>query len=144
MAALRDVHSALLEANFNKIIDDEEFLLLWDLNEPITLIILTGIMIDLIWITFLLKNAEFRFKKDHLYEFPEVLRRIPEETFTHNRLKLDGMEALCILLKRLAVFFYITTPVNTRRYLYVQVGTSDGCQNNLVYLLGSCQELCLW
>ena len=34
MAALRDVRSALLEDNFNKIIDDEEFLLLWDLNEP--------------------------------------------------------------------------------------------------------------
>ena len=35
MAALRrNVCSALLEANFNKVIDDEEFLLLWKLNEP--------------------------------------------------------------------------------------------------------------
>ena len=98
-AALRDVCSALLEANFNKIIDDEEFLLLWYLNEPKnidypywnTYFDLDNISTEKCW-------TEFRFKKDHLFELREVLR-IPEEIVTHNRRRVDGMEALCILLK---------------------------------------------
>ena len=42
---------------------------------------------------------EFRFNRGDVYKLKEVFR-IPDEIFTYNRLKVDGIEALCILLKR--------------------------------------------
>ena len=46
-------------------------------------------------------KAEFRFLKNDIYELLEVLR-LPEEISTYNRIKIDGIEAFCIYLKRFA------------------------------------------
>lgn len=100
---LREVREALFEANINRIIDDEEFLLLYDLNRSSNSdypywnyqrFQLDSLTDEECW-------SEFRFYKNDLYDLQEVLQ-IPQELKTYNRLNVDGIEALCIFLKRLA------------------------------------------
>eukprot|EP00795_Rhopilema_esculentum_P009949 gene9949-18562_t len=45
--------------------------------------------------------AEFRFKKNHIFDLAKILQ-LPDETITYNRMKEDAVEGLCVLLKRLA------------------------------------------
>ena len=101
MTVLRDAREALLEANFNKIIDDEELLLLYDMNRSKNLdypywnyqkFDLENISTEEFW-------TEFRLYKNDIYDLRETFN-IPEEIITYNRLKVDGIEALCIFLKR--------------------------------------------
>ena len=69
MTALRDAREALFEANFNKIIDDEELLLLYDINHSKNLdypywnyqkFDLENISTEECW-------TEFRFYKNDIY-----------------------------------------------------------------------------
>ena len=103
MAALRNAREALLEANFNKVINDEELLLLYDINSSKNIdypywnyhqFDLENISTEECW-------SEFRFYKRDIYDLREILN-IPEEIITYNRLKVNGIEALCIFLKRFA------------------------------------------
>ena len=103
MTSFREAREGLLVAFSENLIDDEEFLLLYDLNtsknpdipywsyERFDLETLTD---DECW-------TEFRFLKNDIYEIQEVFR-IPDEISTYNRVKIDGTEALCIFLKRFA------------------------------------------
>ena len=45
--------------------------------------------------------AEFRFLKNHVYQLAEALC-LPEEMKCYNGVKFEGIEALCIYLKRFA------------------------------------------
>ena len=103
MPALRVVREALLEAHFNRVIDDEEFLLLYDMNYSKNLdypywnyrrFDLDNLSNEECW-------SEFRFNRNDIYELREIFH-IPEEIITYNRLKVNGIEALCIFLKRFA------------------------------------------
>ena len=46
-------------------------------------------------------RTEFRFEKEHLYNLVDSLK-LDEEQILYNRLKVDSIEAVCILLKRLS------------------------------------------
>ena len=45
--------------------------------------------------------SEFRFLKNDLFRLKDALQ-IPDTIRTYNRLRVSGIEGLCILLKRLA------------------------------------------
>ena len=101
MPYLREVREALLLSHFHNIIDDDEFVCLYELNTSNNLDLpywqyerfnLENITDDECW-------SEFRFNRGDLYILKDALH-IPDEVVTYNRLKVDGVESLCILLKR--------------------------------------------
>ena len=101
MAVLRNVRNSVLLAFQNDIIDDEECVLLYDVNSSKNLDYpywkYDNFHIDALddsecW-------TEFRFYKNDIFILKEVLQ-IPDVVRTHNRLAVDGIEALCIFLKR--------------------------------------------
>ena len=46
-------------------------------------------------------QAEFRFEKENLHDLVDALQ-LEEEQLLYNRLKVDTVEAVCVLLKRFA------------------------------------------
>ena len=103
MPNLRETRISLLYAYDLSIINDEEFVLLYDIN--------TAKSPDFPYLNyeaFELDNmsddecqAEFRFYKNDVCDLMEVLG-FPETFTCYNGLTVDGTEALCILLKRFA------------------------------------------
>ena len=103
MPNLRDVRHCLLFGFEGNLLNDEEFILLYDLNtsknpdfpywqyDPLDLDKLCDDEC----------KAEFRFLKNDIYVLKDVLQ-IPDEVVCYNRLVVDGIEALCVLLKRFA------------------------------------------
>lgn len=103
MPYLRNVREALFHAHSSNMIDDEDFVFLYDSNKSNNLdypywqyekFDLENITDDECW-------SEFRFYRRDIFKLQEVFH-IADEIVTYNRLKVDGTEALCILLKRLA------------------------------------------
>ena len=100
MPGFRENRIAILEAYGSNLLDDEEFLLLYDIN--------TSKSMDLpYWEydNFDLDNlsddecqAEFRFLKNDMYTLYDTLA-IPEELKCYNGFKVYGIVALCLLLK---------------------------------------------
>ena len=102
MAGLREARNSLLSAVNENIIDDEEFLLLYDVNKS------RDDYPYWSYDSFNLDNlddseswSEFRFLKNDIYRLKNVLQ-IPDRIKTYNRLSVDGITALCIFLKRFA------------------------------------------
>ena len=102
MPNLREVRDALLTAYNLEAIDDAEFALLYDLNTSKNLEIPYWQ-----YAAFDLENmhedecmAEFRFEKENLHDLVDALQ-LEEEQIMYNRLKIDSIEAVCVLLKRL-------------------------------------------
>lgn len=95
MPSFRDF---LLICYAQDLLDVEEFILLYHLNSPRR--VHDGTF-DLEELTEDQCKAEFRFTKHDIYVLKDVLN-ISEEITCNNRLVVDGTEALCILLKRLA------------------------------------------
>ena len=103
MATFREARNQLLDAFSNNLINDEEFLLLYDLN--------TSKNVDLPYYSYdyfdLDKlcddecKVEFRFQKNDIYQLAEAFD-IPEFMRCYNGIKICGIEALCIYLKRFA------------------------------------------
>ena len=103
MPSLREVRECLLLAHAQNVLDDEEFVLLYDMNssknpdfpywnyEKFNLEFMTDDEC----------KAEFRFYKNDVYVLKEALQ-VPETTVCQNGLLVDGLEATCILLKRFA------------------------------------------
>ena len=101
MTGLRETRELLLLAQLEDDLDDEEFCLLYDLNtsknfdfpywnyEPFTLDGLDDSEC----------STEFRFHKNDIHRLKTALR-IPDVVTTYNRLAVDGIEALCIFLRR--------------------------------------------
>ena len=102
MTLLRDGRDALLIAYDTKYIDEMEFLLLNEMKHSVNGCPYWNYeKLDLEkWMTLRL-GTEFRFLKNDIYRLKEALN-IPDIFETHNRLIVDGIEGLCILLKRLA------------------------------------------
>ena len=104
MASLRDTRDCLLLSLDEKMIDDEEFILLNDLNSlknpdfpywqyyPFDLDCLSDEEC----------KAEFRFWKNDIYLLKEVMQ-LPVEIICYNRLVVNGVEALRILLKTICL-----------------------------------------
>lgn len=97
MANFRKAREALFLANLNRVINDEEFILLYDLNssknldypywkyQPFDLDTLSD---EECW-------SDFRFHKNDIYELKEIFG-IPDEITTYNKCKINGIGALCI------------------------------------------------
>ena len=103
MAVAKDVDQILLLEHDEEFITDEELLLLQDLNNFQNFELpywkyqkfdLDNWSDDECWV-------DFRFRKNELEKLLVVLR-LPNEIITYNRLRVDAMEALCLMLRRLA------------------------------------------
>ena len=103
MATFRKARESLLTSYAEDLIDEDEFLLLYDLNvsKNPDLPYWSYEKFELDNLTDDECKAEFRFLKNDIYQVAEVMR-VPEEIFTYNRVKVDGIEALCIFLRRFA------------------------------------------
>ena len=103
MPNLHDVRDCLLFGFEGKLLNDKEFILLYDLNasknpdfpswqyDPFDLDKLCDDECE----------AEFCFLKNNVYVLKDVLQ-IPDKVVCCDRLVVDGIEALCVLLKRFA------------------------------------------
>ena len=103
MPYLRDVREALFLAHLNRVINDEEFVCLYELNKSKNLdypywnyekFELDNLTNAECW-------SEFRFYRNDIYQLQELFG-IPDEIVTYNRLVVDGSEAMCVFLKRFA------------------------------------------
>ena len=99
--SFREAREATLIALCENLIDDETFCLLYDLNKSNNL----DLPYD-IYEKFELDELcddecknEFRFWKNDIYQLHAALR-IPDELICYNRIKVAGIEALCMFLKR--------------------------------------------
>ena len=103
MATFREVRDLLAVACFEDIIDEEEFLLLWDLHKSKNLDFPYEDYgrFDLDEMDDSECLAEFRFKKCDLPDLAAALQ-IPNQFVCHQRSVADGMEGLCMLLRRLS------------------------------------------
>lgn len=105
MAAARGLQSArniLVLAYADDVIDDEEFLLLHEQNLSRQLFPYWKFnRFDLDTWDNVQCNSELRFKKEDIFRLYNVLE-IPEKVICEQRSICSGIEALCILLKRLA------------------------------------------
>ena len=103
MPKLRDVRNELLIAHSNDVIDDEEFILLYDINRSTNL--------DLSYWNyerFTMEDvsedeskSEFRFLKGDIYTLVDLFL-IPDVLTCYNGITCESVEALCIFLKRFA------------------------------------------
>ena len=103
MASFEAVRNELLLAYDEEVIDDEEFLLLWDCNKSKNpdFSYEDNANFDLDCIAEAECKAEFRVEKNDLEDLAEVLQ-IPETFVCSQRSVCSGIEGLCIALKRLA------------------------------------------
>lgn len=104
MASLRDTRDCLLLSLDEKMIDDEEFILLNDLNSSKNpdFPYWQYYPFDLDFLSDEECKAEFRFWKNDIYLLKEVMR-LPVEIICYNRLVVNGVEALRILLKTICL-----------------------------------------
>ena len=103
MPSLRNVRDTLLFAHSESLINDEELVLLYDLNTSnnLELPYWSYDQFDLDLLTDDECMSEFRFLKNDVYLLAEVLQ-VPDQVRCYNRVVADGIEALCIFLKRFA------------------------------------------
>ena len=103
MPKFRENRIALLYARQQRLINDEEFLLLYDLNTSASpdFPYWTYENFDLDSLSDEECKAEFRFYRNDIYQMLDVLQ-LPDEITCYNGFRVDGSEALCIMLKRFA------------------------------------------
>ena len=103
MPTLRDVRNLLFFSHYEEIIEDNEFLMLYELVKPQNrdLPYWTYAPFDLDKLSDDECQEEFRFFKNDIYVLRELLA-IPEEIVCYNGTKVNGIEGLCIYLKRFA------------------------------------------
>ena len=101
MASLRQTREALLLSHAIEVIDEEEFLLLYDVNKSKnpSYPYWNYDAFDLDSMTDDECKSEFRFLKNDVYLLEETLD-IPDAIKCYNGVVVDGVEALCIMLKR--------------------------------------------
>ena len=99
----RQIREILLLSYDNNLIDDEEFVLLYDSSKSKNpdFPYWNYHSFDLDHMEDDECKAQFRFHKSNVYNLREILR-IPSEIKCYNRSIVDGDEALCIFLKRFA------------------------------------------
>ena len=103
MPSLEKFRDMLLFAHSDNLISEEECLLLYDLNKSSNLELpyWSYDQFDLDLLSDDDCKSEFRFYKRDVYLLAEMLQ-IPDQIQCYNRLVVDGIEALCIFLKRFA------------------------------------------
>ena len=103
MPNLHDVRHCLLFGFEGNLLNDEEFILLYDLNTSMSSDFPSWQYdpFDLDKLCDDKCKAEFRFLEKDIYVLKDVLQ-IPDEVVCYNRLVVNGIETLCVLLKRFA------------------------------------------
>ena len=103
MSGFREVREMLLYAHASNMIDDTEFVLLYDVNSSKNpdLPYWNYPKFDLDNLTDQECLTDFRFYKNDVYNLKDVFQ-IPDEIVCYNRTVVDGLEALCIFLRRFA------------------------------------------
>ena len=103
MASFRDARIMLLDAFNDNSIDEDEFVLLYNLNTSKNPVFPYEIYerFDLANVDEAKCKAEFRVEKSDLPQLADALR-IPQIFKCDQRSECDGMEGLCMLLRRLA------------------------------------------
>ena len=103
MASFRDARIMLLDAFNDNSIDEDEFVLLYNLNTSKNPVFPYEIYerFDLANVDEAECKAEFRVEKSDLPQLADALR-IPQIFKCDQRSECDGMEGLCMLLRRLA------------------------------------------
>ena len=103
MPYFKEVRDICLRAYTSNIIDDAEFVLLYDLHKSKNPDIphWRYERFDLDELNDDQCRVSFRFYKNHIYDLKEALN-IPEEIICYNNVRVDGIEALCTVLKRFA------------------------------------------
>ena len=103
MSGLREVREALLLMHSENYLNDEEFLLLYDINKSknpdFPYWNYTNFDLDQLNEDECIAN--FRFKKNDILLLKHLMQ-IPNDVICYNRTKTDGLEALCIFLRRFA------------------------------------------
>ena len=102
MPSVKEIRDILLFAHSDNLINDEEYLMLYDLNKSSNLELpyWNYDRFDPHLLTDDECKSEFRFYKN-VYLLAEVLR-VLDEIRCYSRVVVDGIEALCIFLKRIA------------------------------------------
>ena len=103
MNSFREVRDILLLAHSENLINDEDLELLYDLNTSRNIYLPYWFYkeFDLDTLSDDECKSEFRFLKNDIYHLAEILQ-IPNQVRCYNRIVADGIEALCIFLKRFA------------------------------------------
>ena len=100
MVNLREAQDILFHFHADNLIDNEEFILLYDVTKPANpeFLCWTYPPFDLETFSDDECNTEFRFSKNNIYSLVDALR-IPDEVRCPNRQSIDTFEALDVLLK---------------------------------------------
>ena len=103
MPSFRQNRSLILLAHGAGFLDDEEFVLLYDMNTSKNpdLPYWNYGAFDLDLLTDAECKTEFRFHKQDIYNLADVLN-IPDKITCYNGIKVDSVKARCIFLKRFA------------------------------------------
>ena len=110
---LERARNSLLLSFVENIIDEDEFVLLYEFNNSKEIYPFWKYdKSDLENMDEAQCKREFRFLRSHIYDLKNVLN-IPEKIVTCQRTVSSGVDALCILLKRLAFPFRYTDMVPT-------------------------------
>ena len=100
MPNLKEVRDCLLISHAFNLIDDNEFAVLYDVNRSKNPYFpYWNYQFDLDRLNDDECKAEFRIFKNDIYNLKEVFN-IPDVFICSNRLHVDGIEALCIMLRR--------------------------------------------
>ena len=101
MPYFKEIRDICLGAYSFDIIDDTEFVLLYDLHKSKNPDIpyWRYEILDLEKLNDDQCKVTFRFSKNHIYNLKETL---PEKIICYNNVRVDGVEALCAVLKRFA------------------------------------------
>ena len=103
MPSFKEVQESVCYAYGESVLDDDEFVLLYDAYKPknrdFPYYSFTDFDLDIY-------NddqceSEFRFRKDDIFDLPAVFD-MPDEITCYNGVKIDSVEALCIALNRFA------------------------------------------
>ena len=103
MPKFRENRIALLYVHQQRLINDEEFLLLYNINTSASPDFPYWTYDNFDWDSLSDEEckAEFRFYRNDTYQMLDVLQ-LPDEIICYNRFHVDGFEALCIMLERFA------------------------------------------
>ena len=138
MSSLREVRECLLLAHTKNILDDEEFVLLYDMNSSQNqeLPYWNYEKFNLDFMTDDECKAEFRFYKNDVYVLKDALQT-PETLHSPNGLLVDGVEATYIFLKRFAYPIRFGDMVSKFGRAPCQLSMICSAMTNLVYNLHS-------
>ena len=134
MVNVREAQDILLHCHADNLIDDEEFILLYDVTKPANpeFSYWTYPPFDLEIFSDDECNAEFRFPKSNIYSLVDALR-IADEVRCPNKQSIDAVEALCVLLKNNSYPYRFSDLIPTFGRSVAELGNIASFINNHIF-----------